>query len=324
MSRLLLGVDGGATKTVALIADATGSVVGAGRAGSSDIHNQTSPEAAVGEVVASVLGAVADAGAQPADLRRAVFSLCGCDWPEDVDFYASELDTRLPLGGRIAVMNDAFGALRAGTADGIGVALVLGTGAAIAARGETGETWFSGERIEAVGALELGRIAFDLLIRGEYGSGPVPSFQQDALDVFGTSSVDELVYAITRTGGLGRRSLGRLAPIVLDASHRGDPLVVPLIKEHGRLLAGYVRKAAEWVSLQGTNPLVVTSGGVFRHHHADLAEALKAELAGFEVVASRAEPVYGALLAAGDADGLDLDVDTLQASGPDDTYFATG
>ena len=50
-STRLLGVDGGATKTVALVTDGAGEVLGSGRAGSSDIHAEgASAEAAISEL----------------------------------------------------------------------------------------------------------------------------------------------------------------------------------------------------------------------------------------------------------------------------------
>jgi N-acetylglucosamine kinase-like BadF-type ATPase len=44
MSKLLLSVDGGGTKTVALIARWDGEILGYGRDGSSDIHGDPDPE----------------------------------------------------------------------------------------------------------------------------------------------------------------------------------------------------------------------------------------------------------------------------------------
>ena len=46
---LLLGVDGGNTKTIAVVARSDGTVLGTGSAGCSDVHNAVSPEAALGE-----------------------------------------------------------------------------------------------------------------------------------------------------------------------------------------------------------------------------------------------------------------------------------
>jgi N-acetylglucosamine kinase-like BadF-type ATPase len=44
----LLGVDGGNTKTIALVARSDGAIVGAGRAGCSDVYGAASEEAALG------------------------------------------------------------------------------------------------------------------------------------------------------------------------------------------------------------------------------------------------------------------------------------
>ncbi len=232
---LLLGVDGGATKTVALVADETGTVRGAGRSGSSDIHNESSIDVAIDHVVASVREALAAAGASPSEVDVGVFGLCGADWPEDVALYSTALRARLQLEAEPMVTNDAFNTLRAGTADGLGVALVMGTGAAIAARGPSGRTWFSGERMERAGAMEFGRQVYDLLLRGEYGPGPRPGFEAASLEAFAVDSVESMVYAITRTGGLGHRSLGRLAPVLLEASHAGDPQARRIVLDAARV-----------------------------------------------------------------------------------------
>jgi N-acetylglucosamine kinase-like BadF-type ATPase len=319
-----LGVDGGATKTVALVTDGAGEVLGSGRAGSSDIHAEgASAEAAISEIVAAVREATGAAGLRPTDLDRSVFSLCGADWPEDTDVYAGLLTRSLGLQATPTILNDAFGALRAGTPDGIGVALVLGTGAAVAAQGPGLERWFSGFRIESSGAQEFGRFAYEALIRGEYGSGPEPGFTSVALAAFGVTSVEALVNRVTRSGGLGSRSLTRLAAILLDASHLGDPLARGYIRAHGHSLGGYVRSAAARVFPPGAEPLVVTSGGVFRHRCTDLGDAIAAELSGFQVVRSTVEPVFGSVLLAADEHGLRPSLDRMRATGPAAVFFDT-
>ena len=50
MNGLLLGVDGGNTKTAAVVVDRGGAVLGAGGAGCGDIHNGASPEPALVEM----------------------------------------------------------------------------------------------------------------------------------------------------------------------------------------------------------------------------------------------------------------------------------
>lgn len=318
----ILGVDGGATKTIALIADRSGRVLGAGRSGSSDIHNEPSAEIAIENVAASVREAATAASVDMADLASGVMGLCGADWPEDVQLYQDTLSASLGMSPP-TIMNDAFNTLRAGTTDGVGVAVVMGTGGAISARGPRGATWFSGERMEATGALEFGRWAFDRLISGEYGSGSEPAFQAAALQAYGVTSVEELVYAITRTGGLGRRSVSRLAPVVLQAGHAGDPEVVRLLAGHGALLAGYVRRTSERVALGVEHAPVTLAGGLFKHHGTELREAIETALPEYRVDACRLEPAYGAVLAAADTLGWQPDADTLVSTGPPESFFDT-
>src|SRR6185503_10466007 len=86
VSPLVLGVDGGNTKTIAVVVTGEGAVLGTGRAGCGDIHN------------ARGLGAaLAEAGTGAGDVAAAAFSLAGADWPEDFDYLRRELRDRLDL-----------------------------------------------------------------------------------------------------------------------------------------------------------------------------------------------------------------------------------
>jgi len=320
---LLLGVDGGATKTVALIADDEGRILGAGRSGSSDIHAAEDPWEAVDRVAVAVRQAAASAGVATAALGPCTFSLCGADWPEDAELYATGLMARLSLPALPVVLNDALGALRAGTPDGVGVSLVIGTGGAIGARGPDGRTWFSGFRLEPSGAVGLGRSAYELLLRGEYADGPVPAFQPAALAALDVPSVDALVHALTARDGLGEHGLGRLAAVLLEAEHEGDPQARAIVAAHASMLAAYVRGAARRVGLPVEGATLVVTGGVLRHHCTDLLDGVAREVPGFRMLRATVEPVYGALLGSADAAGLRLGADGLRATGPGAAFFET-
>ena len=81
MSELFLGVDAGSSKTVALVGDESGAVLGRGRAGNGDIYGTETAEEAVRNVVTAVGLAVASADAVVTDLHHAAFRLAGVDWP---------------------------------------------------------------------------------------------------------------------------------------------------------------------------------------------------------------------------------------------------
>ena len=145
--RVLLGVDGGNTKTIALAARPDGTVVGAGRVTESADPYAVGLERASAVIVAAGTEALGQAGAPP--VGRAAFSLAGADWPEDVEELGGILGIRWP---DCLVVNDGIGALRAAVPEGPGVVVALGTGAATGARGTDGRTWHSSFWQEPQGA----------------------------------------------------------------------------------------------------------------------------------------------------------------------------
>lgn len=322
---VLVGVDGGQTKTVALVADARGRILGAARSGSSDVHAFPNPEIPVGNVVAAVHAAAAEAGIRTTELRNAAFSLAGADWPEDVELYRRKLQLRLELAEPPLVVNDAIGALRAGTDDGQGVSIVIGTGMAIGARGPggpAGTTWHLGFWGEASGAVELGQHAMVAIVRAELGIGPGTSMTAAALDRLAVGSVEELLHAITGRAGIGDHGLARLAPCLLDAGHEGDPVASAIVRRHGEVIADYAMAAAGRVGFERGYPVVLT-GGVFRHGCSDLIDNIAQRLPGTTVIRTPLEPAYGALLLAFDAAAIQPDLEEMRRTGPSAELFHT-
>ena len=107
---ILLGVDGGNTKTVAVVAAADGTILGAARIlRTSDIY-AVPPDVAVAIHHEVADQALASAGLAPDSVSvSAAFSLAGADWPEDIALLEHRLRTRWPGA---SVVNDAIGALR--------------------------------------------------------------------------------------------------------------------------------------------------------------------------------------------------------------------
>ena len=105
-SDVLLGVDAGNSKTVALVSSSAGEILAWARSGSGDIY--LGEQAANARVIGCAAEALARAGVGPEELRGACFSLVGADWPEDFELWRGALAAagyREPQ-----VVNDAFGA----------------------------------------------------------------------------------------------------------------------------------------------------------------------------------------------------------------------
>lgn len=309
-ARLVLGVDGGSSKTVALVADTEGCVLGSGRAGNADIYVNAQ---AIEEVAAAITAALDSAGAKPADLAAAALSLVGADWPEDFDLWRGALG-RLGLGhlepGRALIVNDAIGALTAGAPDGPAMVVVCGTGTATGARGPTGREWHSSFWQRTQGGKEIGERALDAVYLAELGIGP-PTIMTDAmLTHFDVSSVENVLHGFTKRVDHWRRRAADLAPLILDAAAAGDETARSIVLGQAEALAGYAIAGARLVGLDRQPARLVLAGGVFRHPSRLMPDHLVAciraalPMVGIEVVTEAPEPVVGATLLALGALGL--------------------
>jgi N-acetylglucosamine kinase-like BadF-type ATPase len=83
---LLLAVDGGNSKTIALVGRPDGMIVGWGRGGCSDIYAAASPGLAFAEVERAVGHALEYAARHRNGIAGGVFSMAGADWPENIEF----------------------------------------------------------------------------------------------------------------------------------------------------------------------------------------------------------------------------------------------
>lgn len=327
--RYVLGVDGGNTKTLALIADERGHIVGWGRGGGSDIFGAVSEASALRELDLAVDSAleVAALGRNAFDIGY--FCLAGADWPEDFTSLEAVVASR-GYGRRVVIANDTLAALRAGTPDGVGVVISCGTGAATAARNAAGMFWFSGFWQESLCGVELGQQALRAVFRAELGIGEPTLLTDRVLEHFGCCTVESLLRLFTRrdTPPPDRLRVSKLAGAVLDAAAAGDPTAALIVERHGLALAEYAVVAAHKVGL-AVGP-VILNGGVFQHRGSRLTDAIARHLAGAlpwaGVQRSTQQPAVGALLLALEAAGVEIDGGVQRAvagSLPAASFFAT-
>jgi N-acetylglucosamine kinase-like BadF-type ATPase len=298
MSGWALAVDGGNTKTVAMVARADGVPRGRGRSGCGDIHGAGSPERALAAIETAVRAALAEADIEAADLGAATFSLAGADWPEDFALLERALPERLGLRVAPLVVNDALGALRAGSPDWTGIAVVSGTYNAIGARHPDGRVFHLGFWPDAAGGHEIATAGLHAVYRAELGMGPRTALTERALALWDAADPIALLHAFTRRGGLPAAEQDRLAPVVLDAADEGDAVARAIVAETGRILGVQARATAHRLGLPLAGTPVVLTGGVFQHPTERLAAATMAELPGAVPVRNGRAPVEGALLLA--------------------------
>jgi N-acetylglucosamine kinase-like BadF-type ATPase len=317
MGGLLLGVDGGNTKTIAVVARPDGTVVGVGSGGCGDIHNAASPEVALDEIHRACAQALRSAGVDASELGAAAFSLAGADWPEDFAVLENELTRRMQLATAPIVVNDAIGAIRCGTGDGVGVAVVCGTHGTAGARNAAGDVYHFGFWPDDTGATGLAAHALAAVWRAELGIGPETSLTARALARWDAADPVELLHAFTRLADPVPASEHALfADAVLDEAEEGDAVAVEIVRLVGTWLGDYARVTAARTGQLGSPFPLVLCGGVLRHSSSLLREAILDRVPEADPVYPAIEPVGGAVLLAGDAIGARSDLGKLREALP--------
>jgi N-acetylglucosamine kinase-like BadF-type ATPase len=327
--KFVLGVDGGNTKTLALVARADGVIVGTGRAGCGDIYGAGSPAAAIAEIERAVDLALKEAGIQTAQLRASAFSLAGADWPEDFKLLEDTMRGR-GYGQRIVIVNDAMGVLRAGSPDGTGVVVACDAGAAVGARHPDGRIWHSSFWQEVQGADELGSRALRAVYRAELGIDPPTSLAERILSTYGARSVEEILHRMTARDIPRPQNRRQLVRPLFDAADAGDPAARRILISHGKALGDYAIAAARQVGLLEMSFTLVLTGGVLRHPSPllrdSLVERVREMSPGAHPIQSRFEPAAGAVLLALDLARIEADtalLEQLETTLPGAAFFAT-
>jgi N-acetylglucosamine kinase-like BadF-type ATPase len=326
----ILGVDGGNTKTIALVARLDGTIVGAGRAACGDIY-ATTPEPALEQIKLAVDAALAQAAATRDQIASGCFSLAGADWDEDYAFLKAALEQQ-GSGAVVSVYNDAIGALRAGSPTGTGVVIACGTGTACGARSADGRFWHTSFWQEAYCGHEMGSRALRAVYRADLGIDPPTALTAPILAHYHQPDVESLLKYFTALGHEHHPAakIARLSRIVMDEAALGDPAARKIIEDMGRGLADYALAAARKVGI-APDPLVL-NGGVFKHGSRVLIDVILKHLRpaapNVNPILSRHEPAVGALMLAFEQHGIALPprsevLANLEASVPGRDLFHT-
>jgi len=301
----VVGVDGGTTKTIALVADGTGRILGAGRSGNSNWSglDVERPMAVVAEAVRQAL-AVAGLGGE--DVAMAAFCLAGADWPED-HARRAECLRRHGLARDVLVKNDAFAGLRAGTRRPYGLVVTAGTASNTAAIAPDGREWAFGYYVTYGGGEDVGREAVEAMLRQEDGRGPSTAITAPALERLGYHTVEALLRDLV-LGRVEQPRIAALCPLVFEAAYAGDEVAAAIVEKQGRALAEYATALIRRFEMQDLEFDVVLSGSVYKGVgpllRDTMTQAVHRLAPKARLVPLTVEPAVGAVLLAYDALGV--------------------
>ena len=327
--KLLIAVDAGNSKTIALAATLDGHIVGYGRSGCGDIHTVAAPELALGAVQSAIENALLNANATRADVVLSSLSMAGADWPEDYERIISFVQS---LGfPQHIVVHDSIGGLRAGTDDGNGLAVILGTGVAIGARNDS-RIWHSSFWTRSLDANVLEDDIYNAVLADELKHGPSTSLTRQLLQVHGKQSVEELIHCQTRCDNSEYLSQSKTLNALVEQALQGDEVACKIATTYANRCFNYALSAARNVGFEADGEFpIVFSGGLVRHPSHLFKQLIAASIHQFYPMArpivSDFEPIIGAVFLA--LDTLEIDVSdnikkNLHATMPNPSLFVTG
>jgi glucosamine kinase len=309
VSAIVIGVDGGGSKTRAVVADERGaeisSVEGPGSAVRPGQHDHSADviAATVRDALASanmehvtpkvVCVGVAGVGREPE--RQALWqALVAREVAEDVVVHA---DATIAL-------DDAFG-------DGPGVLLIAGTGSVAFARSPSGAFARAGGWGPVFGdegsGQWLGRRALSAVAAAADGREPPTALTGGVLTAAQVNEPSELIaWAAAATAG----DFATLAPAVLSAAEAGDQRASSLLSMAAEELALHVRALARqlFVDERAAVPVAFAGGLLSRGSHLRkrLEQRLKSLVPGAQILQRPIEPARGAVRGALRFLGLDV------------------
>ena len=259
-----LGIDGGGSKTLAILVDEQGRELGRGQAGSANYAN-----VGLEQAKASIYQAVATARAQapgPVEVRNAWIGLAGIDTPQAHHDFTPHLRA---LAHHVLLTNDAELGLSA-LPQAVGIVLIAGTGSIALGRDQHGDIQRSGGWGHILGdegsGYALGQQALQAAVRAADGRGPTTTLMQRILDLWQLTTPYDLISHIYPQGD--KAMIAQLSTCVLQAAHEGDAVANEIIHHAAEELALAVSAVYKKLNFAGQPLAVALCGGLLIHEGA--------------------------------------------------------
>lgn len=259
-----LGVDGGATKTLAVVADSKGDQVSVGRGGPSN-RDAVGQETAVMSVRNAIEAALCGAGLSGQDVTCAVLALAGIHTPQDQKLFRQELNYLDPPSG-FYIQNDVVAAWAAGTTCEPGIVVVSGTGSNAFGVNASGHTWRAGGWGHILGdegsGYWIGLVGMRAALNYYDGRGPKTRLLDRLTDFYGLSSIEELA-GLAYHCGLTKHEVAGFAVAVYEEAQQHDAVALRLFRKAGRDLGVAAAAVVRQLGMQEESFPLALTGSVF-------------------------------------------------------------
>ena len=287
--RLFLGIDGGGSRTTAIVGDEYGRVIGRGVAGAANADREQFERA--------LRDAIDIAGFSDARFEAACLGLSG-----GAESGRDDLARQIISAEEYLFTHDAAIALAGATAGEPGVIVIAGTGSIAFAKNSAGRIARAGGWGFAFGdegsAFDIVRQALCASLRFEEGWGPATAVRDALLEAAEAANANDLLHRFY-SGGVSRSDVASYAPLIDQAALAGDVLAREILKKAAQSLASIAAAVRMQLFKEDENATVAYSGGVFQSAMLlDRFRTLVELHDGNRVIAPNFTPAEGALFEA--------------------------
>jgi N-acetylglucosamine kinase-like BadF-type ATPase len=298
---LVVGIDGGGTKTDVVLMDRARRVLGRGQAGSTN-WNSVGLDGARANLSQAVDAALADANRGRAQVSAVCIGASGVDRPLDRERMTQWLGDLFPAA-RLIIHNDAIIALASGTGGEIyGVVLISGTGMIVYGFDRQGKRVRAGGWGALLGDVGSGYAIGAALLKAVTwaadGRAAQTALTAAVLGHLGLEQPQQLIdWAY---GNIAWERFAALAPLAIRCAEEGDPVAEAIVEEAASGLAVAVQAVVEQLHLgQAAFPLVLAGGnlrpGFFQER---VRQMLQAVAPNAHLIRPEVDPAVGAALLA--------------------------
>jgi len=265
MMDVILGLDCGGTKTVAIAGDLNGKIIGHGTAGAANPLS-VGVERSLENIVTAVKNATSQLG-NTIEIKSLYVGMAG-GRPRALRNMdrAVRLTPFLRITGPRVMDHDLRTALYSGLPNGDGIVLIVGTGSAVFGVNKKGEDVIvSGWNhwLGETGGYEMGMKAIIAATRSFDGRGPKTVLEEVVKEKFALKDFFADLPLTIRAPFIDSPKIASLAPFVTEAAMKGDKTSKRIVEEMIDEMDCSIKAAAKRVGIKD-NLNVVLVGGAFR------------------------------------------------------------
>jgi len=298
---LLIGIDGGATKTKGIIATEDGTEIGTVIGGSTNQYTNTMDLVKwnLQHIIEHLLN---KAQAEPEDVRGICLGLAGVDKPADAKRIYNLVSTILPQSD-INVVNDSMIGLYGGCLKPYGIIVISGTGSIAYGQNRYGDHFRSGGWGHILGdegsGYAIALAGMRAVCRAADGRSRQTLITDFMLRMLHLKKPVELMDWVKEIGG-DKAKISNLTSAVYQAHEKGDAVAGKILREQANELLVAVRAVYRALFKPKDKNIEVVVGGSNLCKNKAYFEMFKQQvekkLCNVQVILPRKEPIYGAIL----------------------------